>query len=449
MSTENGQVTFNQEIPYDNQKEILHNRVSITEESLFNAITNYYSSKNIQVQKIDSQEFSELLNSNPEFKKIINEYEEKLDDDTSNSIKGNIFFGPVKFIIRNDGKEEDFPYFFYEGEFNKEGKINGKGTKIINDKIIYKGEFTNGEYNGKGLLIKNGGSIFGNWIKGICSGKVIYKKEGEFEYKGNFENNKKNGYGIETYKDGSKYEGNFVNNKKSGKGIYRFANGEMYEGNFENNLYNGEGKYLWGLDRRKYEGEFKNGIISGKGVFTYNDGAIYHGYFENGEKNGEGFIEFPDGKKYYGNWLNNELYGNGYLVNGNEKTEVVFRHGKIISSTIDIDKDSNYNNVDLSFNNNNYGKFKIECFMGNTNNINVNKYICPICNCFLCYPLKCSECSTNFCKECVKEENCKACNANKFESNEKLIEEMTENVKIQCNKCEQILDYKDSLKHIH
>ena len=459
-SSENGQVTFNQEIQNENQKEIFHNRISITEEAIFNAISNYYSSKNIQVQKIDSQEFLELLNSNPQFKKILNEYEEQLDDEGSNLIKDNIFFGPIKFINKSDDieKEKDFPDFYYEGEYNKEGIINGKGTKIINDKLIYKGEFIDGEYNGKGLLIKNGASIFGNWTKGICNGKVVYKKEGEFEYKGNFENNKKNGYGIESYSDGSKYEGNFVNNKKSGKGVYKFPNGEMYEGNFENDLYNGVGKYIWSLDGRKYEGEFKNGIINGKGSFTYDDGSVYHGYFENGEKNGEGYIVFPDGKKYFGNWLNNELYGNGYLVNGNEKMEVVFRHGKIISATINQDNgdndDNNNNNNDnksienLSFNNI-CSKFTKECFVDDTNNINVNKYICPICNCFLSYPLKCTGCSTNYCKDCIKGDNCKTCNGNKFGNNDELEKEMIEKVKIKCDKCDQILDYQESFHHLH
>ena len=445
-SNENGQVTFDQEAQNDNQKIIFTKQIGIIpEESLFDIISSYYSSKDIKVEKIDSLEFSELISSNPQFKKILNEYEEKIEE-LSNSINyNNTSIGPLKFININDDIEKDFSEFYYEGDYNKEGIINGKGTKIIKDKLLYKGKFSNGKYNGKGLLIKNGASIFGDWVNGVCIGSVIYKKEGEFEYKGSFENNKKNGFGIETYNDGSQYEGNFVNNKKSGKGIYKFPNGEMYEGNFENDLYNGEGKYIWSLNGRKYEGEFKNGIINGNGVYTYDDGAVYHGYFENGIKNGEGYIEFPDGKKYYGNWINNELYGNGYLVNGNEKMEVVFRHGKIISTTLDLD---NNNNEEIIINNNK-PKFNIECFIGDKNSINVNKYICPVCNCFLVNPFKCLGCSTNYCKECIGNEKCKTCNNDNFDDNDDLIKEMIENVKIKCNKCGQILEYKESLKHFH
>ena len=70
-SSENGQVTFDQEGQNDNQKIIFPKQISIIpEESLFDIISSYYSSKDIQVEKIDCLEFSELINSNPQFKKI-------------------------------------------------------------------------------------------------------------------------------------------------------------------------------------------------------------------------------------------------------------------------------------------------------------------------------------------------------------------------------------------
>ena len=89
-----------------------------------------------------------------------------------------------------------------------------------------------------------------------------------------------------------------------------------------------------GKTGKKYVGQFKNGKIEGKGTFTYEDGTIFHGMFIDGNRNGEGVIEFPDGKKYSGNWLNDELYGNGFLLNGNKKIEIIFRHGKIISQKL-------------------------------------------------------------------------------------------------------------------
>ncbi len=38
------------------------------------------------------------------------------------------------------------------------------------------------------------------------------------------------GYGTETFKDGSIYKGNHVNGLKSGKGFFKFADGATYEG---------------------------------------------------------------------------------------------------------------------------------------------------------------------------------------------------------------------------
>ena len=453
-SKENGAITFNTPDPNKIQTDIPPQKTDIiSDETLFNIISNHYSSKNYEIQKINPKEFSELINSHSN--KILDEYEDKLDD-FANLVTFNRNIGPLLFIYKDDQKSDSD--FYYEGEFRNDGIINGKGIKIIPNNLIYKGEFLNGKYNGKGVLIKNYGSIFGNWEDGECKGKVIFKVDNEFEYEGNFENNKKNGFGIEKYKDGSQYEGNFVNNIKNGYGKYTFPNGELYEGNFENDLYNGQGKYIWSLENRKYEGEFKDGIIHGKGIYTYSDGTIYNGYFENGLKNGEGFIEFPDGKKYYGNWLNDESYGNGYLINGNEKIEVIFRHGKIISTNINQEEDNNINNSNSFIDNNSENnintnkkiiKFNIECFAGGNNNINLNKFICPICNCFFVEPLKCFGCSSNFCKECKGQQNCNLCNNNQFGINDELIREMNEIVKIKCDKCEEILDYQASLNHFH
>ena len=458
-SKEKAQIIFTPENVNNNHP--FQNNI-IEEDKIFELISHFYSTKNYEIKKINSQEFSELLTSRTQ--KILNEYEDKLDD-FKDLINNNKSIGPLKFTFINKDKEDkeeeesnsdkNILDFYYDGDFNSEGIINGKGTKIIPNNSVYKGDFLNEEYNGKGILIKDNAFIFGNWINGECKGKVIYKVDDEFEYEGNFENNKKNGYGVEKYNDGSQYEGNFLNNKKNGKGIYKFPNGEIYEGNFKNDLYNGDGRYVWSLENKKYEGEFKNGIIDGKGIYTYEDGSVFNGIFKNGVKNGEGFIEFPDGKKYFGNWVNGELYGNGYLINGNEKIEFVHRHGKIISTNANNDEDINDNN-NLSLISNNEEiintdiiKFNKESFFGDKNIINVNKYICSKCNCFFAQPVKCTECSINFCKKCNEGQNCRNCNNDKFENNDDLIKEMNENVKIKCYKCDKILDYQESLNHFH
>ena len=442
---ENGQFIFQ-----NDNSDIKANLIT-PDYSLFDTIKNYYNSKNIEIKKITQKEFDEILNSNSNISKLLEEYNKIFD-------KYNIYFNLnnenveyIKFIDNN--KEKKPSEFYYYGEFDNNGIIDGIGIKIINQNYIYKGEFSKGEYHGKGLLIKNISSIFGDWEYGEIKGHVIYKINSKFEYDGNFEKNKKNGFGTEKYKDDSIFEGNFVNNKKNGHGIYTFPNDEKYEGNFEDDLFNGEGQYIWGKSGKKYIGQFKNGKIEGNGTYTYEDGTMFTGTFLDGYKNGEGCIIFPDGKKYFGNWLNDELYGNGYLLDGNKKIEIIFRHGKIISQKISEDAEEEIikldNNKDVD-NEKTISRFNADLFYGDKNTVNVDKYICFICKYFLIKPFECTICHTNYCQECINSnKKCLRCKNEKFKINKELENEMDVNIKIKCDKCQNILNYKESLLHFH
>ena len=149
---EPGQVVFDPEALDDNQN--LASRPTIN--TPFELISNYYASKNIQVIQISPQEFSNILNSEPQTESILKEYEEKFDEIQA-SMNCNINICPIKFI------NKDSTEFYYDGEFNREGEINGKGTKIMKDKSVYRGWLLNGEYNRKELLIKNEESIYRGW----------------------------------------------------------------------------------------------------------------------------------------------------------------------------------------------------------------------------------------------------------------------------------------------
>ena len=73
------------------------------------------------------------------------------------------------------------------------------------------------------------------------------------EYERDFNNNMKDGYGVEKYRDGSIYRGDFKEDMKHGKGIL----------------------LLHGNENNGYEGEFKNDKISGKGKFKFNERKEY------------------------------------------------------------------------------------------------------------------------------------------------------------------------------
>ena len=59
---------------------------------------------------------------------------------------------------------------------------------------------------------------------------IIYNK---IIYEGQWENNKKDGYGILQYSNGNRYEGQFKNGMKDGQGIEYFFGGINYNGIFK------------------------------------------------------------------------------------------------------------------------------------------------------------------------------------------------------------------------
>ena len=65
-------------------------------------------------------------------------------------------------------------------------------------------------------------------------------------YVGEWRNNKKNGQGKMTYKDGSVYYGHWKDDKRHGQDCkMTWTNGTIYEGDFEEDVRHGSGKYIW------------------------------------------------------------------------------------------------------------------------------------------------------------------------------------------------------------
>ena len=77
-----------------------------------------------------------------------------------------------------------------------------------------------------------------------------------------------------------------MNGNKHGKGIIYYKNGNIkYEGDFINDKYEGNGKYIY-ESGYYYICEWLNGNRYGKGIIYYKNGNIrYEGDFINGEYN--------------------------------------------------------------------------------------------------------------------------------------------------------------------
>jgi hypothetical protein len=123
-------------------------------------------------------------------------------------------------------------------------------------------------------------------------------------YKGEWQNTMKHGYGTQSLQDGTKYEGEWENDKKHGQGI----------------LWKRVGKKLV----KKYEGSWKNGGKDGYGTYFYANSEIYSGEWKENRRHGPGRFEIPQNEIYSGSWVNGELCGeckvqyfNGNIFIGN------------------------------------------------------------------------------------------------------------------------------------
>ncbi|MGT2930638.1 MORN repeat-containing protein [Streptococcus dentasini] len=91
------------------------------------------------------------------------------------------------------------------------------------------------------------------------SKKTLTFDKGKIVYTGHVKNNKMNGQGRLTYKNGDKYSGDFVNGQFEGKGTFTSKSGWRYKGEFTKGQANGQGT-LTTADGQTYTGRFKQGI---------------------------------------------------------------------------------------------------------------------------------------------------------------------------------------------
>ena len=201
---------------------------------------------------------------------------------------------------------------------------------LYDDKLIYEGEYLNGERNGKGKEYNNKGVVIfeGEFKKGkkwngnnIENGKGYmkeYNKNNTIIYEGEYVDGERNGKGKEyNYYGGLLFEGEYLYGKRWNGWGYDEANGKKtYELKF------GRG-YIKEYNNNKliYEGEYVDGERNGKGKeYNYNGKLIFEGTYLNGERNGKG-KEYNDngelifeGEYLYGFKIKGKEYGNKKLI---------------------------------------------------------------------------------------------------------------------------------------
>ena len=132
----------------------------------------------------------------------------------------------------------DFPDGSYQGELDKKGRKDGKGTYRWHDGSSYAGDFSEDDRHGLGTF------LWGN---------------GE-SYKGDYLKDERTGEGVYSWPDGASYRGSFLNGKRHGQGTFFNSNGSIYKGEWFDDLQHGEGT-LTRADGTTMEGIWRSGKL--------------------------------------------------------------------------------------------------------------------------------------------------------------------------------------------
>ena len=196
---------------------------------------------------------------------------------------------------------------FYQGEWSKNYKMNGKGLMyIIQREILLEGLFQNNNFIFGRIyypdLTYYEGDIKNSRKNG--KGKIIFNDK--CTYEGNFKDDLFDGEGTMHWNNGDYYIGCFNYGKLNGKGNFKFNNGNSYEGYFKNNNFEGNGIFIW-KNEKKFIGSYHNNKKNGKGIFySNNENIIINGNWINGNINGESKIEYFN-KNYHAVWDDGNL----------------------------------------------------------------------------------------------------------------------------------------------
>lgn len=163
-----------------------------------------------------------------------------------------------------------------------------------------------------------------NYAESVKLGKPEHAFKTGKTYAGDWVNNKREGFGAQTWPSGNKYEGDWRANKRHGKGtLWVKIKGKLrkqYTGDWIDNLRDGVG-ILYYKDGHKYEGEWRRGARYGRGKMTYANGDVYEGDWVDDVRSGLGVLSMADsGDRYEGHWLADKKEGPGrYFYRNTQK----------------------------------------------------------------------------------------------------------------------------------
>lgn len=169
----------------------------------------------------------------------------------------------------------------YDGEWNEDDKMHGRGNYLFANGDAYDGEFFKNAKHGYATCLYKGGTgdIFqGYWV----SDKPCMERIAQI-----------------TYENGDKYVGQVMS-------------GEQVSGGLPKILKNGRGEIHF-RDGAMYWGEWKRDVMCGFGIMVYKSNEQYYGNWEDSKRNGYGVMINTDGTIFEGEWKRDQRNGQGTL----------------------------------------------------------------------------------------------------------------------------------------
>ena len=262
-------------------------------------------------------------------------YETNMNGKEYDIYNNNLLFEGEYIKGKRNGKGKEYNkkgIIKFEGEYLN-GKRNGKGKETLGQ-YTFEGEYLNGKkWNGKGY------DSDGNIIYELTDGKgeITELTDKELIFKGNYENGEKNGKGKEyQYDQVMMFDGEYLNGKRWNGKVYNDIGKVICE------LKDGKGIIKeYENDTLLFEAKFINGELNGKiKEFDEEGKLIIEEEYKDGKKNGI-CTEYYDGEKsseieylydyklkgkeyiqgrleYEGEYYDNKKWnGKGYDENGN------------------------------------------------------------------------------------------------------------------------------------
>jgi hypothetical protein len=149
----------------------------------------------------------------------------------------------------------------------------------------------------------SGNQYKGEWNADFKEGFGIQINSDDTKYIGEWKQNKYHGRGtLWVKKNGKKfirkYVGDWYEGFMEGLGTYYYENGETYRGDFKWNQRCGNGRMNY-LDENFYVGEWSNDLREGFGTLNYENGNVFEGLWVKNKKEGPGLFYYGATKKVF------------------------------------------------------------------------------------------------------------------------------------------------------